>query len=148
MKNPRHILLYMGGFGIGKSSLCAALVPWALSTFVNSRFWTEKLLLERLRNKISDGGGDYMKELSYMIDDQFVIYDDFGSTGARDWRKEVLGELVDQRWASNLPTVFTSNLNESQIDSLYGGRLHSRLFDKRNIIISDFESQDQRSYRT
>jgi DNA replication protein DnaC len=144
MKTPKNMLVFLGGFGIGKTTFCASLVPWALANFRTCRFWTENLLLKRLRDVIADGSGDYMTALKYLLDDDFVIYDDFGSSGANDWRKEVLGEVIDNRWASDLPTVITSNLTQSEIYSQYGGRTHSRIFDKRNLIIDDRESVDHR----
>jgi DNA replication protein DnaC len=147
IKNPQYILFYCGNFGIGKTSFCASIVPWALSTFRTSRFWTENLLLKRLRNTISEGTGDYMECLKYLIDDNFIVFDDFGCTGANDWRKEVLCELIDNRWASKLPTIVTSNLSKEQVEEQYGGRIHSRLFDARNTIIENRESNDNRLSR-
>lgn len=138
----------MGGFGIGKTSLCAALVPWALPTFKGScRFWTENLLLTRLRSCIADGTGDYHGELKDVLNETFVIYDDLGSAPNNPWRKEIISELVDNRWASEKPTIITTNLNAAQLEEHCSGRTFSRLFDNRNLIIEDRTSTDMRINR-
>lgn len=143
-------MLIQGGFGTGKTSLCAALAPWALATFRNSRFWTEQLYLTRLKQVIQEDG-NYSQAIHYLLDDDFVIYDDLGSADNKKfdptgWRQEVIAEMVDNRWSSQLPTVITTNLTSDQILDLYGGRVHSRLFDKRNFVIVDYQSKDSRRF--
>lgn len=92
----------------------------------------------------SGGGGDYLDKLHYLCDDDFVILDDLGSSGVNDWRREVLFEFVDYRYVLKKPTVITSNLKPQEIYESFGGRFHSRLFSKENLVISIDSGADLR----
>lgn len=90
-----------------------------------------------------DLNGDYLDSLRSLIDDHLVIVDDLGSSGVNDWRKEVLFELIDVRYESQKPTVFTSNLTEQEVIESFGSRFHSRFFSKENVFIHS-DCQDMR----
>jgi len=76
-----------------------------------------------------------VQTLGSLVDDEFVIYDDLGSTGLNDWRKEVLFEFLDQRYVSMKPTIVTSNLTREEIYQQIHPRVASRLFAKENTLI-------------
>jgi len=112
---------------------------------VNSfRYWNERDFLSRLRAVISGEKGDYLKEMDYILDDQFIMFDDIGSSGVNEWRQEVLFEMIDRRYRSELPTVITSNLTKSEIYEKLGTRSASRMFAKENLIIELHNGQDVR----
>lgn len=81
------------------------------------------------------GNGDYLEALKWLIDDELVILDDVGSTGIREWREEVLFDLLDGRYNSMLPTVITSNFTQADFKKLYHPRIYDRIFASENIII-------------
>jgi len=99
------------------------------------RYWNERQLLTKLREAI-DTDHEYLQVLSLCIDDHYVLLDDLGSSGVNEWRKEVMFEFLDQRYASQLPTIITSNFTEEEIKINYGSRFHSRMFEKGTTIIS------------
>jgi len=138
-------LIYCGSPGIGKTYFCAALTEWAFRTFDTFRYWKEADLLKRLRGDMDTYKGDYLQSLKLLTDDQFVILDDVGSTGIREWREEVLFDLVDSRYNTMLPTVITSNFNQADFRKLYHPRICDRLFATENLII---EINDGTSLRT
>lgn len=130
----KNILLYTGNPGCGKTYFCAAMINYCWPRFESCRCWTEKKLMEELRVGI-ENGHDYTRALSHMIDDEFLIYDDMGSTGFSEWRKEVIFELIDARYSSMKPTIITSNLSNAEIPSIYHERVWSRLSAAENTII-------------
>jgi len=80
--------------------------------------------------------GDYLDVLRYMIDDDFLILDDVGSsTKHTDWREEVLFEILDYRYNNMKPTLITSNFTSEDFKKYYHFRVHSRLFANDNTII-------------
>jgi DNA replication protein DnaC len=116
-----------------------------MTKFRSFRYWSEKELLSRIRQSISeDSKGDYAKHLSYLIDDELVIIDDIGSTGTSDFRKEILFDILDFRYNSMLPTVLTSNYSSNEVAKLFHGRVHSRMFAKENTIIEIHDGVDNR----
>lgn len=152
IKQPKHMLVYHGSPGIGKTYFCAALIPWAIQSFNSYRYYNEKNLLSKLRKGISNGEGDYAEALEYLIDDDLVMLDDVASsinpsrytTKDLEWRREIFFNFLDIRYNKQLPTIITSNLTEKEFQDVYSERICSRLFAKENTIISIFGGQDKR----
>ncbi len=135
MQNPKNFLVFCGNPGVGKTYLCAAFVEFALNNFDSFRYWNESELLKKVRSSMDLHGGDYLDALHHLIDDDFVILDDIGSTGLNDWRKEIIFDAVDERYCSMKPTIITSNYSRREFESLFHHRLASRLFAAENVII-------------
>lgn len=144
LKKGKNFLLFLGCPGCGKTYFCSAIIEWIYKKVRSFRYWEEREFLSRLRTGISSEKGDYAKLAQYLCDDDFMIYDDLGSCGINEWRRDVLLAVIDQRYESTLPTIFTSNLTEEEIRVQLGPRSHSRLFDVGNTIICMHDSQDQR----
>ena len=145
MKEPKNFLIFCGNPGIGKTYFCASLVEWALKNFNSFRYWHEAQLLQRIRDGMDQYKGDYLKDLSFLIDDDFLMIDDIGSQPINDWREEIIFDTIDRRYNSMLPTVITSNLSREQIEEKYHHRIASRLFAKENIIIELHNAEDLRA---
>lgn len=154
INNPKGMLVYHGSPGTGKTYLCAALSEWGITAFHTRRYHREEDLLRRLRQGISDGQGDYLFNLEYLIDDQLVMLDDVGSGINPDkltyrdleFRREVFFSFLDHRYNSQLPTIITSNFTKEDFKKVYSERIVSRLFAAENTIISMFgDNVDKRS---
>lgn len=137
MAKPKNFLVYCGSPGIGKTFLCAALTEWAFNKFGNDwRYWRENDLLKKLRDSMDTMQGDYLDVLKYMIDAEFLILDDIGSsTKESSWREEVLFAVIDYRYNNLKPTMFTSNYCQKEFQEKYHERVRSRLFSIDNTII-------------
>jgi DNA replication protein DnaC len=135
MKNPKNFLIYLGNPGIGKTFLCAALIPWAMERFINFRYHNERQLFTKVRQSMDEGKGDFLECLKWLLDDEFVMLDDIGSSGFTEWRKDIFFEAIDQRYNSMKPTLITSNLSKEDFIKIYHPRLNSRLFASENTVI-------------
>jgi DNA replication protein DnaC len=144
LDKPKNFLVFCGNPGIGKTYFCASLVEWAMINFNSFRYWNESELLKRLRSSIEDFKGDYLEALKLLIDDDFVMIDDIGSTGLNDWRKEVIFDAIDERYNTMLPTVITSNFSRQEFERNFHPRLSSRLFAAENTVIEILDGQDLR----
>lgn len=153
MKDPKHMLIWLGGTGTSKTFFSASLGEWILKKFQFNRVHKEEDLQKRLRAFISEGYGDYIAELKYLIDDDIVILDDVGAAinadthANKDWSfaRRILLEFIDYRYNIMKPTIITSNFNRDQIYEIYGERIHSRMFASENIIIETFNQTDKRT---
>ena len=143
IKSRKNMLVFTGSPGCGKTYFCAALIKYCWEKFESCRYWKEADLIRRLHDIIQQDG-DYIKGLQLLTDDELVIFDDLGSTGFTDWRKEVIFEFVDYRYVSQKPTVITSNLTAKEIGEIFHPRILSRLFDRENTII-EVRGVDRRS---
>ena len=140
------MLVYNGSPGIGKTYFLACLIEWCYSNFNTFRYHREEDILRRLRNGIGEGKSDYLMNLEYLIDDQFIMLDDVGSginpekVTNRDleFRREVFFSFLDYRYRTGLPTVITSNFTRKDFKDVYSERICSRLFSAQNTIIERF----------
>lgn len=145
VESPRNFLVILGAPGMGKTYLCAALYDWFRSKYSSSiRYYNERQLLREVRNSIEESKGDYLTTLKYKCDDQVFLFDDLGSSGSNEWRREVLFDFLDLRYEHQLPTVITSNLTRDEIKKDYGQRFLSRLCAKENTIIEMHGAADKR----
>lgn len=144
MEKPKNFMVYCGSPGIGKTYLCASLIDWALKTFNSFRYWNESELLKRVRSSMDEYKGDYLTTLNHLIDDDFVMIDDIGSTGLTEWRKEIIFDAIDERYNNMKPTLITSNFTVKEFENVFHERLSSRLFDKDNIVIEINDGLDLR----
>lgn len=146
IKSPAKFLVIVGPPGTGKTYICSALMEIMPKRVTSIRAYSERKLLEKLRMGISQGvEGDYMSHLHYLIDDDFVIIDDLGSSGHNAWREEILMEAIDYRYKDGKKTVFTSNLSSKDFMDVYGERIKSRLFATENTVVSLFGQPDLRA---
>lgn len=139
------MLIFIGSPGIGKTMFCACVLDWCYGKFPTMRYWNEREIMQKLRDFISsDVQGDYLKELSYTLEDYLIMIDDMGSSGMNDWRREVWLEIIDNRYESQLPTIITSNFTIPQIKEQMGDRIYSRLMSHDNTIIQMHGAKDMR----
>jgi len=147
------MLIWLGGKGTSKTFFLAALGEWILRTFNHNRVYKEENLQKKLRAFISEGYGDYIAELQYLIDDDIVILDDVGAafrdaqsiTKDHSFADRVLLEFVDYRYNTMKPTIITSNFKKEELLEIYGERVCSRMFAAENIIIETFNEIDKRT---
>lgn len=146
-KNPKDFLVAYGKPGKGKTYLCAALCY----KFMNEKFlvhegeqviernvefkYTETVrFIEELHKAINSKKGQY-NAVKYFADMELLILDDLGCTTNNDWQKEVILDLINQRYANNKPTVITTNFDQNAMTQHLGERLSRRIFNTDNLII-------------
>ena len=145
MLNKKNFLVFLSNAGVGKTYLAAALVEYAMMNFKSFRRWREIDLFSKLRSSMNEySHSDYEDVLKYLIDDDFLIIDDIGSTGLTDWRREVIFSVIDYRYNSMKPTVLISNLLKKDFYEVFHERVASRVFAKENCIIEIDNGKDLR----
>lgn len=108
------------------------------------RYYKERELLKLVRDSIDQKGTDCEGTLKMLLDDDFIIIDDLGSSNYTEWREGVLFSAIDLRHESMKPTIITTNLTRLDIVQQYHPRLADRLFDRSNVII---DTHNQESFR-
>ena len=85
---------------------------------------------------------DYLKEL---IDVDALIIDDLGTEPMRkNVTKEYLLILLNERISKGKSTIITTNLSPEQVLDKYQERIFSRMFNKRETLILQFNGKNQR----
>ncbi len=125
---PAGLLLLSGGNGVGKTHLAAAAANRLIEQGQPVFFAFVPDLLDQLRGSYaSDSELGYEELFDLVKSVPTLILDDLGGHSGTAWAEEKLFQIVNHRYAANLPTVVTSSVQVDRLD----GRLQTRLTDSR-----------------
>lgn len=102
-------------------------------TFLNS-------LKTQFLNNIS-----LLEYLDNIKNSDLAIFDDLGVGKLSDFDKSNLLDVIDFRLNSHKATIFTSNLDYTQLEELFGDRLASRIYHSSTII--ELRGSDRRGVK-
>ena len=126
-------LVFLGGYGTGKTHLAAAIVSDAISRGSTAAFVTSTSLTGSIQ------------EISARFEDlktiELVAIDDVAVEQENKIVMQKMFELINYRYEAELGTVMTSNLNPKEFKDLMGERIWDRLAERVFIVyIQDAES--------
>ena len=123
---PEGWLVLGGPSGCGKTHLAAAVANERLSRGEPVLFMVVPDLLDHLRATYSPQSETVYDEVFEQLRTApFLILDDLGSEASTSWAQEKLYQLINQRYNSRLPTLFTLGRSLEELEE----RLHTRLGD-------------------
>jgi DNA replication protein DnaC len=133
-EEPKGWLVFVGPSGSGKTHLGVAIANRCLETNRSVFYISVPDLLDHLRSSFAPSS-----ELPY--DDLFqqvrgtplLILDDFGTQSATSWAKEKLDQLLNHRYANELPTVILSAVPIEELED----RLQTRILNSTFCRIYD-----------
>jgi DNA replication protein DnaC len=140
--DPQGWLVLMGGYGVGKTHLAAAIAHERLNEGSPVFFSIVPDLLDHLRATFAPAA-----EIRY--DDMFdrireaglLILDDLGAENGTAWATEKLFQLINYRYNFRIPTVITTN---NRLLSHMDERIRSRLSDIGLVRHVNVEAGDYR----
>ncbi len=141
--NPKGFLVFCGNVGTGKTHFCAAFHNYLIEQNKNIRSYSEQYFFNELKQTIQMNW-DPIGRIREISSSHHLILDDMGSSKMTDWQKEMLSELIDMRYSSDLPMLITSNFDRQTMKNEFGDRFYSRIFASRNTIIQT-NSEDRRN---
>jgi len=125
-------LLLLGNIGTGKSHLAAAVCYKLIEDhLVRVKYANVLHTFTAIKMSFQSGKESPRQQL---YDTPFLVLDDLGSQRPTDWATEELLDIVNNRWAKELPVMVTSNANS------WEGLL--KLLTARNLSHADSYSQD------
>ena len=134
-QDPSDWLLFIGGYGCGKTHLAGAIANDALNKRVPLYFAVVPDLLDYLRATFDpNSDASYDERFDSIRNVPLLILDDLGTENSKPWAREKLYQIINHRYNAKLPTIITTN---NDLDSL-DGRIRSRLCDRqlcRTILI-------------
>ncbi len=126
-ESPVNWLLLRGGYGAGKTHLAAAIANRVSQSGLPVMFVVVADLLDYLRATFQPGTpASYDRRFKALQRASLLVLDDLGAQNTTPWAAEKLFQILNHRYISGLPTVFTvSTDNWEGLDE----RLRSRLLD-------------------
>jgi len=141
LTNPRETpsIVVAGPTGVGKTYQCWGAIReivQALAARGKGLRWastTHPDLNHALRPK---GDGSHEHALDPYLRAELLFLDDLGAGKQSEWTGDSLFRLVDHRWATCLPTIYSTNLSPDALVNAVGDRIVSRLADSVRVTLS------------
>lgn len=134
-------LLLIGGYGVGKTHLAAAIANFVVDIGVPTLFLTVPDLLDWLRFAYDSTESTFEERFEEIRNMPLLVLDDLGTQNTTAWAQEKLFQIINDRYVNRLPTVITTNQQLSEID----GRIRSRLEDPDLVTRVFINAPDYRS---
>jgi len=148
-KNKHNNLLFFGAVGTGKTFLLECIANELTSKMNYVVFSTAYDISKTMMRAYSTSYDERTTLLSPLFDSDLLIIDDLGTEPL--FHESVLTNfftLINERQRNNLPYIISTNLSPDEIDSRYGNRIKSRIFNTRITLPILFKSnQDLRLYQ-
>ncbi len=127
-ENPRGWLVFLGGYGSGKSHLAAAIANYRAGLGDPPLFVMVPDLLDHLRATFSPTSSvTFDRRFDEIRTSSLLVLDDLGTQSMSPWVREKLFQVINYRYSARLPTVITSADELERMDA----RIRSRLMDER-----------------
>ena len=142
----KHILVFAGATGTGKSCLASAIVRKAVlergkSGLVFTAYEFNATCLNCHLAPIDEKDS----VLHNLMTCDFIVIDDLGTEPMlKNVTCEYLQLVLDERLSKGLTTIITTNLNELQLKERYGERIFSRLSDSKHSLMRRIPGKDLR----
>lgn len=125
-ERPKGWLVFMGGYGSGKTHLAAAIANYRAQLGDPPLFIMVPDLLDHLRATFSPNSNvAFDRRFDEIRMAPLLILDDLGTQSMTPWVKEKLYQLFNYRYNGELPTVITTSDSLDEMDP----RIRSRLLD-------------------
>lgn len=125
----RGLYLFSKTKGTGKTRMAAIIANELLKKNVEVKFATSGEILEEIK-RTWNRETDYSESalMSDLTRADVLIIDDFGVEKAKDWRNEKFYNIINNRYVSLRPTIYTSNYNLTDLENAgYDSRIISRI---------------------
>ena len=142
----KHILVFAGATGTGKSCLASAIARKAVlergkSALVFTAYEFNNTCLNCHLAPIDEKG----TVLHNLMTCDFIVIDDLGTEPMlKNVTCEYLQLVLDERLSKGLTTIITTNLSELQLKERYGERIFSRLSDSKHSLMRRIPGKDLR----
>jgi DNA replication protein DnaC len=117
-------LLLAGSKGWGKTHLAACIVNKRVERNEPAKFTTFRELLDEIKGGFSDNTSQ--ETVKFYKETEFLVLDDLGAENQTDYSEAELYNIINYRYSNRLPTVITTNVNPSKIDSRVSDRMQDK----------------------
>lgn len=132
-----------GSVGTGKTWIAYALMSEYQKYIGGVIFKRTVDLLASIREDMSKPFSEKENLVDRILNTkQLLILDDIGAEKITDFSAEQFYRIINNRYESSLPIIFTSNLSVSQLSEKVGDRIVSRIIEMCDIV--EIKGEDRR----
>ena len=133
-------LLFLGRTGLGKTHLSLSIANDAIEKGFGVIYGSSQNFLNQIQDEAF--GRKQGDTLNALLECDLLILDDFGTEFMSTYISSTIYNIINSRILSSRPTIISTNLSLSEINSVYGERIMSRILG--NYIIKQFTGKDIR----
>lgn len=121
-------LIFFGAPGTGKGHLAAAIAMHWIANGKTAMFATVQRFLRRVKDTWNKGGRETEAEIVKIFADvDLLVLDEVGVQFGSDTERNLMFDLLNERYNNRRPTILISNLEVEQIHDFLGFRVMDRL---------------------
>lgn len=132
LRNPHDMIILLGAPETGKTYFCMALANYLFDQKKEVKYYDARRIFERVQEAIKKDHNQYA-EVHKIARAEVLIIDDLGAGMNTEWQKEIMLDLIDQRYSEQKITIVTSNLSWDAMKDALGERISRRLQSKENL---------------
>lgn len=145
--STKHGLVFYGHAGSGKTHLAVAIIKHIIEEKqIPVKFVRIVDLLLEIRKTFDENESWKAENESELLRKYtftpLLVLDDIGSEKTTDWVRQVLYQIIDERWIEQRPVIITSNLTLEELEARLGERIASRIAGMTQLI--EMRSNDYR----
>ena len=133
-------LLFLGRTGLGKTHLSLSIANVAIDKGFGVIYGSSQNFFNQIQDEAF--GRKQGDTLNALLDCDLLILDDFGTEFMSTYISSAIYNIINSRILRSLPTIISTNLSLSEINSQYGERIMSRILG--NYVIKQFTGKDIR----
>lgn len=138
VNNPKGFVALVGEPRTGKTYFCAAVANYFLEKKKQVKYLNCRRFYEEIQGAIRSDKSQY-ECIRNIAKNEILIIDDVAASTNSEWQKEVLLDLMDQRFSDEMPTIVTTNLTEKVFGEVVGARTASRVFSYVKMEVLKYE---------
>lgn len=133
-------IIFLGGCGVGKSHLSAAIANAALSSGHTVVYEVVPTLLSSIRKTYGDDSLKEWEILESLELCDLLVLDDIGSEKSTEWTESILYSIVNKRYEMNKSIILSTNCTLEALKTKVGVRTIDRILEMCKVVKSTANS--------
>jgi DNA replication protein DnaC len=126
-------LIFIGTPGTVKTVIMSLILKYACDKCITSRWIGYRKIVKIITDE--SYREDMAEELDRIARYRLTLIDDIGCSELASWQRNHVNYLIDQRFEKKMPTLYTSNLTDSEISERLGADIWSRIKGTCKIVV-------------
>lgn len=130
-------MVFLGPPGVGKTHLACAIAMHVMHKHRASvMFKTVAQAVRSVRDTWVKGSDkSETQAIAELTSPQLLVLDEVGVQSGSDWEKNVLFDVLNERYLKRMPTIMLTNLNEELLPQYLGERVIDRMREDGGLIV-------------